>query len=100
MLAARYERMYNGDPAFPHYPHLRKVSFCSSYVVRPLQAADMLAWETYRVALNAFTTGNVELRPHIRQLVETGRVTAGLADKRTIAGFIGLLDVTQRRPSD
>jgi hypothetical protein len=93
MLGDRYKNFYDGNPAHPDYPHLGDVSFKSSYKEEPLQAADMLAWETYRVALDAFKMGRIEWRPHIRQLIETGRVTAGLADKRTIAGFVGMFEV-------
>lgn len=86
--------IYNGDPQYPSYPHLRKFSFCSSYKVLPLQAADILAGETYRVALDAFKTGEIMWRPHVQRLIETGRVTAGLADKQTIAGIARLFDAT------
>lgn len=92
MIADSYRQMYNGDPAYPTYPCLRNVSFCASEMTRPLQVADMLAWETYQVALGAVKTGKVELRPHILRLIETGRVTAALADKKTIKGLVDLFD--------
>lgn len=96
LVANEFKKLYNGDPAFPTYPHLRDVSYKSSYVERPLQAADMLAWETYRVAHRTFRTGKTELRPHIQRLVDTGRVTAGFADHKTIEGLVSMFDVTPR----
>ena len=93
MLADRYQNFYDGNPAHPDYPHLCEVLFESCNKEKPLQAADMLAWETYRVAVGSFETGRIEWRPHIRRLIETGRVTAGLADKNTIAGFVGMFEV-------
>jgi Protein of unknown function (DUF3800) len=76
---------YNGDPNFPDWPHLIGSSFLSSEVIRPLQAADMLAWESYRHAKrNLHEDPTPEPREHLQRFVETELITAGFADRESI----------------
>jgi hypothetical protein len=76
---------YDGDPRFPDWPHLIGSSFLSSKVIRPLQAADMLAWESYHHAKrNLHEATAPQPREHLRRFVEMGLITAGFADRDSI----------------
>ena len=78
-------RLYNGDSKFPNWAHLIGSTFLSSEAVRPLQAADMLAWESYAHAKrNLHDTLAPRPRPHLQRFVETGLITAGFADRDSI----------------
>ena len=75
-ISDAFQRFYYDDPDFPDYPKLVGVSFLSSELVRPLQAAGILAWETYQVAVERLRTGEpVKLRAHLERLVATGLIT-------------------------
>lgn len=79
------ERFYNGDPKFPNWAHLIGSAFLSSEAIRPLQAADMLAWESYTHAKrNLHEITAPRPRPHLQHFVETGLITAGFADRDSI----------------
>jgi hypothetical protein len=85
---------YNGDPRFPDWPHLIGSSFLSSEVIRPLQAADMLAWESYSHAKRHLHEDPVpQPREHLRRFVETGLITAGFADIESIKNMSSLFKI-------
>lgn len=82
---------YNGDPKFPDWPHLIGTSFLSSFVIRPIQAADMLAWESYNHAKrNLHEMPVPQPRGHLRHFVETGLITAGFADRELIKNMASM----------
>ena len=64
----------------------------------PLQAADMLAWETYHYGLDWINDPVSRIRPHYQRLIESGKVTAGFCDRETIEQFARAFTVF-RKPS-
>ena len=95
-LANEFKNFYNGNLNRTNYPYIYDISFRSSMEIRALQAADMLAWETYNVALNQIGKNDdepVQLRPHIRSLCDTGRISAGFMDTRAIESLVRMIGV-------
>jgi hypothetical protein len=94
-ILSKFEALYNGDPQFPRWSHLVKCSFVSSEEHKPLQAADMLAWESNHHALSWLHGSSAPLpRPHLLPFVKTGLITAGFADRGSIEGMASMLSVT------
>jgi hypothetical protein len=93
-ILSKFAALYNGDPAFPRWPHLVKSEFLSSEVHKPLQAADMLAWESYHHALGWLNGSSApQPRPHLQRFVEAGLITAGFADRDAIKGMASAFNV-------
>jgi hypothetical protein len=93
-ILSKFAALYNGDPAFPRWPHLVKSSFLSSEVHKSLQAADMLAWESHHHALRWLHGSSApQPRPHLQRFIETGLITAGFADRDAIKGMASGLNV-------
>ncbi len=94
-------RFYNGDRKFPNWVHLIGSAFLSSETIRPLQAADMLAWESYTHAKrNIYETPAPLPRPHLQHFVETGLITAEFADRDlSRESQLGLRRIIQREMS-
>jgi hypothetical protein len=87
-ILSKFMALYNGDPEFPSWPHLAKCSFLPSEAHTPLQAADMLAWESHHHAVRwLHETSGPRPRAHVQPFVETGLITAGFADRATIQGM-------------
>ena len=62
-------------------PNLVSVSFQKCARFSGLQAADMLAWETYRHALNWVSEGRRRpARPHFQDLITYGRLKGSFMD--------------------
>ena len=64
----------------------------------PLQAADMLAWETYHYGCDWIKDPIFRIRPHYQRLIESGKVTAGFYDREAIEQFAGAFTFL-RKPS-
>jgi hypothetical protein len=93
-ILSKFENLYNGDPRFPRWPHLVKSSFVSSEVHKPLQAADMLAWESHHHAVGWLHGSSApQPRPHLLPFVKTGLITAGFADRGAIQGMASMFNV-------
>lgn len=61
------------------------ISFLSSAMFTPLQAADLVAWEFYHYAKERKVSGKIaDPRAHLGRLVETGRFFLQLVDRGTI----------------
>jgi len=79
-------------------PEPMGISFLSSEQALPLQAADMVAWESYRHAQEFLKHGRkAKPRPHFNRLVETGRVRAQIADAEVIRRLVKTIPVSQKR---
>jgi len=85
-----------GD-AFEKYntnPHVVDCQFRSSYDLRPLQAADLFAWEVYQHATEIFAAGAIQppKREPLRRLNANMKMTTQLATRQAvqqIADYIG-----------
>jgi hypothetical protein len=53
----------------------------------PLQAADMLAWETYNFGHKWLANPSHMVRPHYQRLIESKNVTAGFYNREMIKQF-------------
>jgi Protein of unknown function (DUF3800) len=101
-VAVMHQRFYNGD--LPNLPKLVGAYFLRSELVVPLQAADMVAWETYRYALEHIRGGgearpraHLKARPraHLKALIASGLLSAGLVDRNTAETMARSLGVQQ-----
>src|SRR3954447_19259018 len=69
------------------------ISFLPTLKFAPLQAADMIAWETYNHAKTWKPGGQGEPeRPHLQRLVETGRFIAHIANRNSIGEIKKILE--------
>jgi Protein of unknown function (DUF3800) len=67
------------------------ISFASSYKVVPLQMADLIAWELYQHSRRIFEAGDKDIgidRPQLRELMEGGRITYGVATRDVIERMV------------
>jgi Protein of unknown function (DUF3800) len=61
------------------------ISFLRSEHARPLQAADIFAWETYRFCQDFLRDGEAaQPRPHLQRLLESGRFRGDMAGPETM----------------
>ena len=91
-LIANYQRVYT-DPKPPASPvRIVSVSFESSREAIPLQAADMIAWESNLYARQKSVPGVTGPRPHFKQLVDTGRFLGTLLSRPRIEEIALQLD--------
>jgi len=89
-----FQEFYYDHPDFPDYPKIAAVSFSSSTLTRPLQAADMLAWEDYQQGLAVFRSGSpAPPRPHLKAFADSGFVQAWLLDAPLIQGLVNMFAV-------
>lgn len=89
---------------FAHYqlsirnPYLTDIEFLSSEQILPLQGADMWAWETYRYSLDWLKQdGNVQPRPHLRHIHNSGRFESGVADRAALQAFVRIIRAELKR---
>ena len=76
-----------------HEPHngmeLLSVTFSNATKLIPLQAADMLAWETYtHVQKWALHRENTVPRPHFKRFLESGALVGGVATRDALERMI------------
>ena len=78
------------------YPEIESLAFASMQKCVPLQAADMIAWESYRYALEWLKTGGKAVaRAHFRDFLGNAPLGAIMGraeiEKQVAAGYVPLL---------
>jgi hypothetical protein len=80
----RISKHYQSLPA-SNGPRLHSVSFSDGASIRPLQAADLFAWEFFNHvrAMLQLDGNEAPPRPHARQFFDTGRFSMQYTDRET-----------------
>ena len=74
-------------------PQIVGCAFLSSYLVRPLQAADLVAWEIYQHANEIFKAGKIQLpqRKELRHLSDNMKVITQYASRGSIRKIVAYI---------
>lgn len=76
----------------PEAPKLCSTTFCSSYNILPLQAADMIAWESNKYARALLKDAKATLRPQLAELNDTHRFKGAFMKRGDILATAEILD--------
>lgn len=91
------------DDAFKRHttdPEITGIAFLSSYDIRPLQAADLYAWEVYQHAKQILADGLIGApkRPALRYMNKNMKMTTQFASRESIQNILDY--VRSDRPAD